>query len=286
MKKKPEPLSVFSNPTTLTDEIDRLRAELAWRTEERDRYKTVLDATVIEVEEMRAELAERGLALRQCIRDYNEVVADNDKLRAELAECREEKKMTRFDPEEFELHAAQEYARKMARERDEARVMADKLAAELAACAAVLPGAYYMDQPDGGDVPVSEQLRRLAQDAERYRYLRRKVAIVGAQFHFLNLPLPVHVVAPIAAVEFDAVLDVERNARPVARPPTPVGWSDTDWIKHLHEQQHPLSALHINRGSMDAAADAYEAEYNAAQESRRIEFDAEMRPDAFGPKHG
>ena len=34
-----------------------LTAELAWRTDERDRYKTVLDATVITVEELRAELA-------------------------------------------------------------------------------------------------------------------------------------------------------------------------------------------------------------------------------------
>lgn len=57
------------------------------------------------------------------------------------------------------------------------------------------------------------------------------------------------------------------------RPPTPVGWSDTDWIKHLQEQegQHPLEGLHINQGSMDAAADAYEAEYNEAQEARRVE---------------
>src|SRR3972149_10160460 len=49
----------------------------------------------------------------------------------------------------------------------------------------------------------------------------------------------------------------------MARPPTPIGWSDTDWIKHLQEHQnaaHPLAGLHINQGSMDAAADAYEAE--------------------------
>ena len=57
------------------------------------------------------------------------------------------------------------------------------------------------------------------------------------------------------------------------RPPTPVGWSDTDWIKHLQEPegQHPLEGLHINQGSLDAAADAYEAEYNEAQEARRVE---------------
>ena len=53
------------------------------------------------------------------------------------------------------------------------------------------------------------------------------------------------------------------GAGTTARPPTPTGWSDTDWLKHLQEQQHPLAGLHINQGSMDAAADAYEAEYNA-----------------------
>ena len=63
------------------------------------------------------------------------------------------------------------------------------------------------------------------------------------------------------------------------RPSTPVGWSDTDWINHLQEQegQHPLKWLHINKGSLDAAADAYEAEYNEAQEARRAERDAEKR---------
>jgi len=51
------------------------------------------------------------------------------------------------------------------------------------------------------------------------------------------------------------------------RPPTPVGWSDTDWIKHLRDQEypHPLAGLHINQGSMDAAADAYEAECYASE---------------------
>ena len=60
-------------------------------------------------------------------------------------------------------------------------------------------------------------------------------------------------------------------AENTTRPPTPVGWSDTDWIKHLREQKesHPLAGLHINQGSMDAAADAYEAEYYAARRGGR-----------------
>ena len=58
------------------------------------------------------------------------------------------------------------------------------------------------------------------------------------------------------------------GAGTTARPPTPTGWSDTDWLKHLQEQQHPLAGLHINQGSMDAAADAYEAEYNARHNAK------------------
>lgn len=38
--------------------------------------------------------------------------------------------------------------------------------------ASVLPGVYYMDPPDGGDVPIIEQLRRMSEDARRYRWLR------------------------------------------------------------------------------------------------------------------
>ena len=176
-----------------------------------------------------------------------------------------------FDPDDYELHEAQKHARRMAKERDEARVMADKLTAELAACAASLPGVYYMDPPDGGDVPVSEQLRRMAKDAERYRLLRRKFAIISdgeghAEFCAINLPRPTYI-APSSAIELDTALDRERLGLDGARPPTPAGWSDTDWIKRLQEQEepHPLAGLHINQGSMDAAADAYEAEYNAAR---------------------
>jgi len=43
---------------------------------------------------------------------------------------------------------------------------------EQAELASVLPGAYYMDPPDGGSVEVLEQFRRMAKDAARYRWLR------------------------------------------------------------------------------------------------------------------
>lgn len=32
---------------------------------------------------------------------------------------------------------------------------------------------YYMDPPDGGDVPLIEQLRRMAEDAWKYRQLNK-----------------------------------------------------------------------------------------------------------------
>lgn len=40
---------------------------------------------------------------------------------------------------------------------------------------AALPGTQYMDPPDGGDVSVPEQVRRMAKDAERYRWMRAVV---------------------------------------------------------------------------------------------------------------
>ncbi len=135
-----------------------------------------------------------------------------------------------------------------------------------------LPGVYYMDPPDGGSVPLGEQVRRMAVDAARYRLLRRKFAIISdgeghAEFCAINLPRPTYI-APSSAIELDTALDRERLGLDGTRPPTPVGWSDTDWIKRLQEQDeqpHPLAGQHINQGSMDAAADAYEAEYNAAR---------------------
>ena len=195
-----------------------------------------------------------------------------------------------FDPDDYELHEAQKHACKMAKERDEARVAADRLTAELEMCAAVLPGAYYMDPPDGGDVSVSEQLRRMAKDAERYRYLRRKVAIAGAQFLVMNLPSPVYV-APDAAAEFDSALDAERSARAGARTPTPVGWSDTDWIRRLraggaapaggaaHQpRQHGCGGSRL-RGRIQRGAGSETSGARCRNARRRFRAEARMTPN-------
>lgn len=50
----------------------------------------------------------------------------------------------------------------------------EALRADADAVAALLPGPYYMDPPDGGSVMVIEQLRRMAADAARYRWLRAR----------------------------------------------------------------------------------------------------------------
>ncbi|HHM6046612.1 TPA: hypothetical protein ACRMOD_000342 [Pseudomonas aeruginosa] len=50
----------------------------------------------------------------------------------------------------------------------------ERLEEELSQCASALPGTYYMDPPDGGNVSIPEQIRRMAKDAARYRALRQK----------------------------------------------------------------------------------------------------------------
>ncbi|HBP0869555.1 TPA: hypothetical protein L5R06_003953 [Pseudomonas aeruginosa] len=51
----------------------------------------------------------------------------------------------------------------------------ERLEEELSQCAsAPPPGTYYMDPPDGGNVSIPEQIRRMAKDAARYRWLRER----------------------------------------------------------------------------------------------------------------
>ncbi len=53
--------------------------------------------------------------------------------------------------------------------------------------------------------PAAEELA----DAERYRLLRKKVCIVGASFHIINLSP--RYVAPRADIELDAAIDAART---------------------------------------------------------------------------
>ncbi|MCC7082555.1 MAG: hypothetical protein IT530_17960, partial [Burkholderiales bacterium] len=138
------------------------------------------------------------------------------------------------------LTCAESELRELLAERDALKVENEKLLTLERDVLSTLPGVYYMDPPDGGDVPVLEQLRRMANDAARYRLLRRKFAIISdgeghAEFCAINLPRPTYI-APSSAIELDTALDRERLGLDGTRPPTPVGWSDTDWIKRLQEQ--------------------------------------------------
>ena len=77
-------------------------------------------------------------------------------------------------PKSEREHAAKREIERLTAERDELRRQLAEAWAEREAMANVLPGHYYMDPPDGGDVPVLEQLRRMAKDAARYRFLSCK----------------------------------------------------------------------------------------------------------------
>ncbi|MCC6567038.1 MAG: hypothetical protein IT298_14865 [Chloroflexi bacterium] len=56
---------------------------------------------------------------------------------------------------------------------DERDAEVERLRGELDDCINVLPNtAYYLDPPDGGSVTIAEQLRRMGEDAARYRWLR------------------------------------------------------------------------------------------------------------------
>lgn len=99
-------------------------------------------------------------------------------------------------------------------ERDDLRRQLDEARAEREAMANVLPGVYYIDPPDGGDVSLLKQLQRMSNDAARYRLLRRKFAIISdgegnAEFCPINLPRPTYI-APNTAIELDTALDRER----------------------------------------------------------------------------
>ncbi|MBW6161987.1 ead/Ea22-like family protein [Pseudomonas aeruginosa] len=57
----------------------------------------------------------------------------------------------------------------------------ERLEAELSQCASALPSTYYMDPPDGGNVSIPEQIRRMAKDAARYRWLIASAWYVGPE---------------------------------------------------------------------------------------------------------
>jgi hypothetical protein len=89
---------------------------------------------------------------------------------------------------------------------------AEVTAADLAA---LLPGTYYMDPPDGGNVTLLEQLRRMAEDAARYRWLRDEDSGVPdgmGELYAVQFRLP-HTEEPdrdLFGTELDAAIDAAR----------------------------------------------------------------------------
>lgn len=85
---------------------------------------------------------------------------------------------------------------------------------------ALLPGVTYMDPPDGGDVSVLEQFRRMAKDAARYRWLRDQardavdVAPIVVMMDWRGVPVADEVEPSgiRSDAELDRAVDVARGA--------------------------------------------------------------------------
>ena len=71
--------------------------------------------------------------------------------------------------------------------------------------------------------------RDAAADAERFRWLAEHTVATG-------LARWVH--------PFQFLAEAVDARRMLNRPPTPVGWSDTDWLKHLEEIRQNEAAYH------------------------------------------
>lgn len=98
-----------------------------------------------------------------------DIASNNDALAAEVERLRKEVALLHQDERD-----AIKYRFALAEENE--RLEADLAAARALneAMIANLPGPYYMDPPDGGSVNPEEQMRRLAKDAERYRWIKKQ----------------------------------------------------------------------------------------------------------------
>lgn len=103
----------------------------------------------------------------------------------------------------------------------------NRLRAEMDQVAGCLPGAYYMDPPDGGNVSIPEQIRRMAEDAANHR----KAIQLAGQIVAWHWP-STGAVCSAEAVERDrACTD---NAVPLlAAQPSPAGQGDAPEIERI-----------------------------------------------------
>ncbi|MFU6517710.1 ead/Ea22-like family protein [Pseudomonas aeruginosa] len=147
-----------ANPKTilaLLDEIDGMKAS-GWRNHSVNYARAEKCPQTLEtaqaawdrdqelIEEQRQQIARDSQTINQLRQKLQSAEVDRDRLKAE------------------------NYAYKDRQKRYE------WLAEDLKECASALPGTYYMDPPDGGDVSIPEQIRRMAKDAARYRWLRER----------------------------------------------------------------------------------------------------------------
>lgn len=106
--------------------------------------------------------------------EHNAANDEITRLRADLAasqaEC--ERLSSELETARDGWHQANGVADLAMEHRDEAEKECERLRHDIERqLSELLPGPFYMDPPDGGDVPVMEQLRRMADDAERFRWL-------------------------------------------------------------------------------------------------------------------
>ncbi len=147
-----------ANPKTilaLLDEIDGMKAS-GWRNHSVNYARAEKCPQTLEtaqaawdrdqelIEEQRQQIARDSQTINQLRQKLQSAEVDRDRLKAE------------------------NYAYKDRQKRYE------WLAEDLKECASALPGTYYMDPPDGGNVSIPEQIRRMAKDAARYRWLRER----------------------------------------------------------------------------------------------------------------
>ncbi len=145
-----------ANPKTvlaLLDEIDGIKAS-GWRNHSVNYARAEKCPQTLEtaqaawdrdqelIEEQRQQIARDSQTINQLRQKLQSAEVDRDRLKAE------------------------NYAYKDRQKRYE------WLAEDLKECASALPGTEYMDPPDGGNVSIPEQIRRMAKDAARYRGLR------------------------------------------------------------------------------------------------------------------
>lgn len=122
------------------------------------------------------------------------------------------------------------------------------LAEEYDAICGCVPTVYYMDPPDGGDVPISEQVRRMSEDAARYQFLRDSRACsmsINFNDHHSYYEKAEQVMSDNPSY-YEDVPDDERQK---------MIKTDTIWTVHIYPRT-PVSFDVFHASTLDGAVDA------------------------------